>query len=108
MENSFTYIMQNKTGGFFRPNNNFYFICILSFLLSPTIPPIPPAIRSAANLISVSNVTGSSLFVSPVTVISIKIAKPVIKPTTRPADFVILLVIKPPEKAPSESNARVI
>lgn len=72
------------------------------------IPPIPPVTRSEINLISVSKDTGSSLFVSPVIVTSIKIAKPVIKPTTSPADFVILLVINPPEKAPSDSKVSVI
>ena len=95
-------------GRFLRPNKYFYFICILSFLLRPKIPPITPVISRATSRTSVSNVTESSLFVRPVIVISIKIAKPVIKPTTSPADFVILLVISPPEKAPTDSKARVI
>ena len=101
-------ILINETGGLLRPDDNFYLICILSFFLSPTIPPIPPATSSEARRINVSSVTESSLFVRPVIVTRRKIAKPVIKPTTSPADFVILLVIKPPEKAPSESRAIVI
>ena len=91
-------------GRFLRPNKHIYFICIRSFLLRPIIPPIPPLISRATSRISVRSDTESPLFVRPVIVIKIKIANPVIKPTTSPADFVILLVISPPEKAPTESS----
>ena len=85
----------------------FYFMCSFSFLLTPRMPPIAPVTIVIINLNKVAIETASVFFIRPNIVIKMNITKPVSIPTKRPADFVILAAIKPPNIAPAPSTASI-